>query len=165
MQRFTEKSGKHITFNKEARTEFMRYALDPATSWRGNFRDLNAMITRMATLSSGGRIDENVVKNEIARLRRNPENSSGNKLLSKLLGEDYQDNFDEFDKNKAILSYEIYKESIENATDLFSSCGENVLLELETPLFQAKATAEDVFLLSRLKETSFSTPIISSSGI
>ena len=97
LQRFTEKSGKHITFNKEARTEFMRYALDPATSWRGNFRDLNAMITRMATLSSGGRIDENVVKNEIARLRRNPEKSSGNKLLSKLLGEDYQDNFDEFE--------------------------------------------------------------------
>jgi transcriptional regulatory protein RtcR len=37
---FAEKSGKHITFNKEARAEFMRYALDPETLWRGNFRDL-----------------------------------------------------------------------------------------------------------------------------
>ena len=94
---FAEKSGKHITFNKEARTEFMRFALDPSTLWRGNFRDLNAMITRMATLSSGGRIDENVVKNEIARLRKNQKNSSQDELLSRLLGDDHQEKFDEFD--------------------------------------------------------------------
>ena len=94
---FAEKSGKHITFNKEARAEFMRYALDPTTLWRGNFRDLNAMITRMATLSSGGRIDEKVVKNEIDRLRKNQKSSAENELLSRLLGKDYQDNFDEFD--------------------------------------------------------------------
>ena len=94
---FAEKSGKHITFNKEARTEFMRFALDPATLWRGNFRDLNAMITRMATLSSGGRIDENVVKNEISRLRNNQKTPTSNELLSKLLGSDYQERFDEFD--------------------------------------------------------------------
>lgn len=94
---FAEKSGKHITFNKEARAEFMRYALDPATLWQGNFRDLNAMITRMATLSSGGRIDENVVKNEIARLRKNKRNQDTDPVLSQLLGRDYQDRFDEFD--------------------------------------------------------------------
>ena len=94
---FTEKSGKHITFNREARAEFMRYALDPATEWRGNFRDLNAMIIRMATLSGSGRIDETVVKNEISRVRKNSRRSSGNELLSKLLGNDYQERFDEFD--------------------------------------------------------------------
>lgn len=94
---FTEKSGKHITFNREARAEFMRYALDPATEWRGNFRDLNAMIIRMATLSGSGRIDETVVKNEIRRVRKNSRRSSGNELLSKLLGNDYQERFDEFD--------------------------------------------------------------------
>ena len=59
------------------------------------------------------------------------------------------------EKNKAILSYEIYKESLENSSDLFITSAENVLLELETPLPETKATAEDVFLLSRLKETSF----------
>lgn len=75
----------------------MRYALDPATEWRGNFRDLNAMIIRMATLSSSGRIDENVVKNEIARVRKSPAAPSGCELLSKLLGTDYQNHFDEFD--------------------------------------------------------------------
>ena len=94
---FAEKSGKHITFNKEARAEFMRYALDPETLWRGNFRDLNALVTRMATLSNGGRIDEKVVKNEIDRLRKNQKRPSGEERLSKLLGADYQERFDEFD--------------------------------------------------------------------
>ena len=73
----------------------MRFALDPATAWRGNFRDLNAMIIRMATLSSGGRIDETVVKNEISRIRKNQKTANANILLSKLLGSDYQSKFDE----------------------------------------------------------------------
>ena len=97
LKRFAEKRGKHITFNKEARIEFMRYAVDPSTSWRGNFRDLNAMITRMATLASGGRIDENVVKNEIARMRKGQEKPHSDIILNKLLGADYQMRFDEFD--------------------------------------------------------------------
>ena len=97
LQCFAEKSGKHITFNKEAKAEFMRFALDPATLWRGNFRDLNAMIIRMATLSSGGRIDESVVKNEIARLKKNQKSPNSSIALSKLLGSDYQEQYDEFD--------------------------------------------------------------------
>ena len=75
----------------------MRFALDPATLWRGNFRDLNAMIIRMATLSSGGRIDESVVKNEIARLKKNQKSPNSSIALSKLLGSDYQEQYDEFD--------------------------------------------------------------------
>lgn len=95
---FAEKSGKHITFNREAKAEFMRFALDPATSWRGNFRDLNAMVTRMATLSSGGRIDENVVKNEIAGIKgKGGGSASDGGLLSKLLARDYRNHFDEFE--------------------------------------------------------------------
>lgn len=97
LKRFAEKSGKRITFNKEARAEFMRFALDPTTSWRGNFRDLNAMITRMATLASGGRIDEDIVRNEIERARKGQRRSSGDELLRKLLGDDFQNDFDEFD--------------------------------------------------------------------
>ena len=97
LQHFTEKSGKRITFNKEARAEFMRFALDPETLWQGNFRDLNAVITRMATLSSGGRIDENVVRNERARLKKGQSKSSSDEILSRLLGSDYQLKYDEFD--------------------------------------------------------------------
>ncbi len=94
---FAEKSGKHITFNKEARAEFMHFALDPANSWRGNFRDLNAMITRMATLSSGGRIDEVIVRNEIIRSNKNRRTSASDELLTKLLGDNYRSEYDEFD--------------------------------------------------------------------
>lgn len=99
LQCFTERSGKRITFNKEAKAEFMRYALDPATSWRGNFRDLNAMITRMATLASGGRIDEKVVSEELARLRTSRKSvpEEGEMLLAALLGRDYESRYDEFE--------------------------------------------------------------------
>ena len=51
----TGKSGKHVTFNKEARERFLAFALDSDNHWPGNFRDLNAMVVRMATLSDGGR--------------------------------------------------------------------------------------------------------------
>ena len=67
LARFSEKSGKHISFSKEARNRFMDFALSPSNSWPGNFRDLNAMIVRMATLSDGDRITEDVVADEIAR--------------------------------------------------------------------------------------------------
>ena len=72
LARFAKSSGKHITFNKEARALFLEYALDPATRWEGNFRELNAMILRMATLSSGGRIDLETVREELARKRKAP---------------------------------------------------------------------------------------------
>lgn len=96
LNRFTEKTGKRITFNKEAREDFLRYALDPATPWRGNFRDLNAAVTRMATLSSGGRIDEQVVQSEISRMRKERKNTK-NSDLEVLLGNDYEERFDLFD--------------------------------------------------------------------
>ena len=104
LARFSEKSGKHISFSKEARKRFMDFALSPSNSWPGNFRDLNAMIVRMATLSDGGRITEDVVADEIARSSHgaNPcAAASGGavdgKDLATLLGSDYAARFDEFD--------------------------------------------------------------------
>ncbi|MBQ7695992.1 MAG: RNA repair transcriptional activator RtcR [Lentisphaeria bacterium] len=67
LARFAKSSGKHVTFNKEARALFLEYALSPSTRWEGNFRELNAMVLRMATLSSGGRIDLETVREELAR--------------------------------------------------------------------------------------------------
>ena len=106
LNRFSEKSGKHISFSKEARELFLGFALDPTNRWPGNFRDLNAMIVRMATLSDGGRITEEIVKDEIARAKPNvgadgaaaspASGMSGNELAT-LLGKDYAVRFDEFD--------------------------------------------------------------------
>ncbi len=92
---FAQKSGKHITFNAEAKRAFLDFALSPANRWQGNFRDLNAMVVRMATLSSGGRIDLATVQAEIARHRPAPEETGAE--LVELLGENPDERFDRFD--------------------------------------------------------------------
>ena len=66
---YSQRTGKHVSFNKEARSRFLAFALDPANTWPGNFRDLNAMVVRMATLSDGGRITTDLVEEEIARAK------------------------------------------------------------------------------------------------
>jgi len=96
LNHFAQRSGKHITFNAEAKRAFLDFALSPQTAWSGNFRDLNAMIVRMATLASGGRIDLETVRNEIARGQRTPA-QGGHSDLAGLLGEDCAERFDHFD--------------------------------------------------------------------
>jgi transcriptional regulatory protein RtcR len=55
--------------SKEVREEFLKFAESPAAKWTANFRDLNACITRMATLSPGGRITASVLAGEMERLK------------------------------------------------------------------------------------------------
>ena len=69
LNQFTQRTGKRTTFNAQAQQRFLEFAVSPEASWRGNFRDLNAAITRMGTLAMGGRIDINIVNEEIARLK------------------------------------------------------------------------------------------------
>ncbi|RIX75937.1 RNA repair transcriptional activator RtcR [Acidovorax cavernicola] len=58
-----------VRFNAEARTTYLRFAQSSEAIWRGNFRDLSASVTRLATLADGGRIAVALVEAEIARLR------------------------------------------------------------------------------------------------
>jgi len=59
-----------VRFNAEARAAYLRFAQNPGEApWSGNFRDLAASVTRLATLAEGGRITEPLVQAEIARLR------------------------------------------------------------------------------------------------
>lgn len=69
LERFAEREGARVTFNKEARDRYLGFAESAAAKWQGNFRDLAASVTRMATLSATGRIDSEAVGLEIARLR------------------------------------------------------------------------------------------------
>lgn len=97
---FSKRNGKHISFNKEARERFLAFALDPATRWEGNFRDLNAMVIRMATLAEGGRITLDVVEDEITRSSRRQAKATGitgETCLASLLGEDVNEKHDRFD--------------------------------------------------------------------
>lgn len=63
------RTGRTISFNREARDAFLAFATSPGARWPGNFRDFNASVTRMATLAPGGRIDAATVGEEIERLR------------------------------------------------------------------------------------------------
>jgi transcriptional regulatory protein RtcR len=65
---WAERTGERVTFNKEARARFLNFALSAEAAWKGNFRDLNAAVARMATLTDGGRITVEVVEEEIGRL-------------------------------------------------------------------------------------------------
>ena len=69
LERFRNTGGHGVSMNKEARLAFLRFAEAPDTPWCGNFRDLNAAVTRMATLAPRGRIRVEDVEEKIARLR------------------------------------------------------------------------------------------------
>ncbi|MBV8636181.1 MAG: RNA repair transcriptional activator RtcR [Burkholderiaceae bacterium] len=62
--------GQLARLNKEARERYLKFAASPSALWSGNFRDLSASVTRMATLAESGRIGDDIVDSEIGRLKR-----------------------------------------------------------------------------------------------
>ncbi|MDA7415414.1 RNA repair transcriptional activator RtcR [Xenophilus arseniciresistens] len=64
-----QQAHRGVRFNAEARAAYLRFAQGPDAPWHGNFRDLSASITRLATLAEGARITEDLVQAELARLR------------------------------------------------------------------------------------------------
>jgi transcriptional regulatory protein RtcR len=70
LDRFAEREGTRVSFNREARRGFLAFATAPDALWTGNFRDLAASVTRMATFAPSGRIDIETVEAEKARLKR-----------------------------------------------------------------------------------------------
>ena len=70
LERHARLHGERVSFNKEARLAYLRFATSADATWPGNFRDLGASITRLATLADAGRITEELVDEEIGRLRR-----------------------------------------------------------------------------------------------
>lgn len=105
LQRLAERVGKEVRFNKEAYRRFVDFAASPDARWHGNFRDLNAAISRMATMSPAGRITRETVDGEIARLQQTWNDASGRRgddpddtsLLEQLLSEDQLSTLDRFD--------------------------------------------------------------------
>lgn len=99
---WTRSTGQRVTMNTEARAAFLRFGTAGTTPWRGNFRDFNAAMVRMATLAPGGRITRVEVDEEIARLRTGwgltePGDSDGDGLPS-LLGAERVAELDRFDR-------------------------------------------------------------------
>ena len=69
LERHARLSSATVRFNAEARAAYVRFATSPDAEWTGNFRELSASVSRMATLADGGRIGEMLVEEEIERLR------------------------------------------------------------------------------------------------
>jgi transcriptional regulatory protein RtcR len=101
LARFEAATSRKVRFTTEARAAFVRFAVSPQATWRGNFRDLNAAITRMATLSPSGRIAESAVAEEIQRLRASWADRDGgpvDDLLREVAGAAIADALDPFDR-------------------------------------------------------------------
>jgi len=69
LEQFAHIHGTKVTFNREARDQFLKFATTSDAKWSGNFRDLNAAVTRMSTFAAGGRITVEIVEGEMNRLR------------------------------------------------------------------------------------------------
>jgi len=69
LTRAAAETGWAVRFIAEAKTRYLQFAKSAEALWSGNFRDLSASVTRMATLADGGRILTWLVDAEIQRLR------------------------------------------------------------------------------------------------
>lgn len=101
LEQFARRSGANVRFSREARERFLRFATSAEARWPGNFRDLNGAVVRMATLARGGRITNEIVDEEIARLRDawHPRDASPHTaLLVRCLGEEGLAALDPFDR-------------------------------------------------------------------
>ncbi len=102
LERHARESGDRIQFNKEALAKFVSFATSPDAPWLGNFRDLGAAVTRMATLAETGRISVEHVDDEIARLRARwqpaASTDTDETLLADILSEAQIASIDPFDR-------------------------------------------------------------------
>lgn len=101
LDQLARSTGSQVRFNKQAMSEYMKFALSPLATWQANFRDLNASIRRMATMSPAGRITVEVVHDEIARLKSawqcSPDDDAWS-LLQTVMDEKQLGSLDLFDR-------------------------------------------------------------------
>jgi len=104
LSEYARRNGALVTFSREARARFLKFAVSPDARWQGNFRDLNGAITRMATLAPGGRISTQVVEEEIERLSstwgasKSTGLDDGDQSLEELLDAEELEGIDLFDR-------------------------------------------------------------------
>lgn len=105
LARFATQYQKNIQFYSDALDDYLTFATSSHAIWQGNFRDLTASISRMATLSDNGFISKEIVQLEIAMLKErwyghqeSPSANQDNDFLAKFFDKEQLDNIDDFDK-------------------------------------------------------------------
>jgi len=114
LKRYEETHGRHVTFNRESRCDFIDFAVSPGTPWKSNFRDLNAAITRMCTLATGARISTENVAEEVSRLVnqwREPANEDEASILTRYISREKVEEMDLFDSLQLEAVLKICSES------------------------------------------------------
>ncbi|HYE85335.1 MAG TPA: RNA repair transcriptional activator RtcR [Vicinamibacterales bacterium] len=112
LERYARLNGERVSFNKEAREKYLKFATSPDALWPGNFRDLGASITRLATLSTAGRITVETVEEEIQRLRRlwgATSQATGGAQHEALLAEVLGDRLEEIDRFDRVQLAEVIR--------------------------------------------------------
>jgi transcriptional regulatory protein RtcR len=69
LARAAAENGRAVRFSAEAKAQYLKFAQSDEAKWTGNFRDLSASVTRLATLADGGRVSSSLVDAELQRLR------------------------------------------------------------------------------------------------
>lgn len=106
LREYEAKQNHKVDFNKRARETYLQFATSHEAVWSGNFRDLNASIQRMTTMSEGGRINEQNVAKEIQRLKMRWNDSpqpSSNKELCDFIDQHAIDDLDLFDQQQLMF--------------------------------------------------------------
>jgi transcriptional regulatory protein RtcR len=105
--------GVNVRFSQEARAEFLAFATSHAAPWPGNFRDFAAAVRRMATLSEGGRITQEGVRDEVARLRSAWAEREGTETdhVSQVLGVQRAEKLDRFDRSQLVDVLRVCREA------------------------------------------------------
>lgn len=115
LDEFARREGAMVTFSREARAKFLAFAGASSSAWRGNFRDLNGAVARMATLAPGGRISDEIVDEEIERLQKSwtpasAEEEDSEALLERFLSKHQLEELDQFDKLQLISVLKVCRE-------------------------------------------------------
>ena len=112
--------GRRVGMAKDVRAAFLDFARSGEAKWNANFRDLNAAVTRMATLAPGGRITHEVLGGELNRLRTGwktttgamiGENGDESTLLVEALGAEGAAALDLFDRAQLACVIRVCRDS------------------------------------------------------
>lgn len=104
IERVSQRLGRKVTMNREARDTYLTFATSPQAHWVSNFRDLSSSMIRMGTLAESGRIDVGAVRAELDELRalwRDSEHSASDTTTVPGLAEEL-DPFDAVQLNYVI---------------------------------------------------------------
>ncbi len=132
LEQYARKNSQHVTMSSEVREKFLKFAQSQEAMWTANFRDLNACISRMATLASGGRITESVLDSEISRLKggwsTQQAQDNHQSVLMKILSDKAIASLDLFDQAQLAFVIGVCRESATLSTagrKLFAATREN----------------------------------------